>query len=79
MRRLSTAILRSHELADVAVANGQESIPTLLVCVADGGSYVEPSHGPTVTINQSYLYAIRDRGAGTVLFIGRVTDPTIAA
>ena len=34
---------------------------------------------PTVTIDQPYLYVIRDRGAGTVLFIGRVTDPTIAA
>ncbi len=42
------------------------------------GGVMEGSHGPTVTINQPYLYAIRDRGAGTVLFIGRVTDPTIA-
>ena len=45
---------------------------------ATGGG-MAASHGPTVTINQPYLYAIRDRGAGTVLFIGRVTDPTIPA
>ncbi len=44
---------------------------------ATGGA-MEGSHGPTITINQPYLYIIRDRGAGTVLFIGRVTDPTIA-
>jgi serine protease inhibitor len=32
-----------------------------------------------VTVDRPYLYVIRDRGAGTVLFVGRVTDPTIAA
>ena len=35
------------------------------------------SHGPTIEINRPYLYVIRDHGAGTILFIGRVTDPTI--
>ncbi len=45
---------------------------------ATGGAMLG-SHGPTVTIDQPYLYAIRDRGAGTVLFMGRVTDPTIPA
>lgn len=44
---------------------------------ATGGAMAD-SHGPTVTINQPFLYVIRDRGAGTILFIGRVTDPTIA-
>jgi serpin B len=44
---------------------------------ATGGA-MDGSHGPTITINQPYLYIIRDQGAGTVLFIGRVTDPTIA-
>lgn len=43
---------------------------------ATGGAMVS-SHGPTVTINQPYLYVIRDRGAGTILFIGRVADPTV--
>ncbi len=44
---------------------------------ATGGA-MAMSHGPTITINQPYLYVIRDQGAGTVLFIGRVTDPAIA-
>ena len=34
------------------------------------------SHGPTVEVNRPFLYLIRDRGAGTILFIGRVTDPS---
>lgn len=43
---------------------------------ATGGEMVE-SHGPTVEVNRPYLYVIRDRGSGTILFIGRVTDPTV--
>lgn len=42
---------------------------------ATGGAMAD-SHGPTIEINRPYLYVIRDRGAGTILFIGRVTDPT---
>jgi serpin B len=41
------------------------------------GGVMAASHGPTIEINRPYLYVIRDRGAGTILFIGRVTDPTI--
>jgi serpin B len=41
------------------------------------GGEMAASHGPTIEINRPYLYVIRDRGAGTILFIGRVTDPTI--
>ena len=44
---------------------------------ATGGEMVS-SHGPTIEVNRPYLYIIRDRGAGTILFIGRVTDPTLA-
>lgn len=44
---------------------------------ATGGAMAD-SHGPTITINQPFLYVIRDRGAGTILFIGRVADPTVA-
>jgi serpin B len=43
---------------------------------ATGGAMVA-SHGPTIEVNRPFLYVIRDRGAGTILFIGRVTDPTI--
>ena len=35
------------------------------------------SHGPTIAVNRPFLYVIRDRGAGTILFIGRVTDPSV--
>lgn len=44
---------------------------------ATGGAMAD-SHGPTIEINRPYLYVIRDRGAGTILFIGRVNDPTQA-
>lgn len=39
------------------------------------GAVIAVSHGPTVTIDRPFLYVIRDRGAGTVLFVGRVLDP----
>ena len=41
------------------------------------GGEMAASHGPTVQIDRPFLYAIRDQGAGTILFIGRVIDPTI--
>lgn len=41
------------------------------------GAEMAASHGPTIEINRPFLYVIRDQGAGTILFIGRVTDPTI--
>ena len=44
---------------------------------ATGGAMAD-SHGPTITIDRPFIYLIRDRGAGTILFIGRVIDPTIA-
>lgn len=44
---------------------------------ATGGA-MAASHGPTIEINRPYLYVIRDQGAGTILFIGRVNDPTQA-
>ena len=43
---------------------------------ATGGA-MAVSHGPTVEVNRPFLYIIRDRGAGTILFVGRVTDPSI--
>jgi len=43
---------------------------------ATGGAMAS-SHGPTIEINRPFLYVIRDQGAGTILFVGRVTDPTV--
>ena len=45
---------------------------------ATGGAMAS-SHGPTVTVNRPFLYVIRDRGAGTMSFVGRVTDPSTKA
>ncbi len=33
------------------------------------------SHGPTVDVNRPFLFLIRDRITGAVLFLGRVVDP----
>lgn len=41
------------------------------------GGVMAVSHGPTVQVNRPFLYVIRDRGAGTILFIGRVTNPAL--
>ena len=41
------------------------------------GGEMASSHGPTIEVDRPYLYVIRDSGAGTILFIGRVTDPTL--
>ena len=38
---------------------------------------ISESLSPRVEINRPFLYVIRDRQAGTILFIGRITDPTI--
>ena len=42
---------------------------------ATGGAMVA-SHGATVSVDRPFLYVVRDRGSGIVLFIGRVTDPS---
>lgn len=42
---------------------------------ATGGAMAD-SHGPSVYLDRPFVYVIRDRNAGTVLFIGRVLDPT---
>ncbi len=40
------------------------------------GASMAMSHGPTIIVDRPFLYVIRDKNAGTTLFIGRVLDPT---
>jgi serpin B len=39
---------------------------------------IAASHGPTVIIDKPFFYLIHDRGSGSILFMGHVTDPTAA-
>ncbi len=34
------------------------------------------SHGPTINVDRPFVYAVVDRGPGTILFLGRMVDPT---
>ncbi len=34
------------------------------------------SHGPTINLNQPFLFVILDRATNATLFLGRVTDPS---
>jgi serpin B len=45
---------------------------------ATGGAMLA-SHGPTVRVDKPFLYVVRDKGSGAVLFIGRVLDPSRTA
>lgn len=41
------------------------------------GTAMADSHGPTIPVTRPFLFAIRDRATGAVLFLGRVVDPTL--
>lgn len=43
---------------------------------AASGGVMAGSHGPTIAVDRPFLYLIHDRGARTILFIGRVLDPS---
>jgi serine protease inhibitor len=35
------------------------------------------SHGPPLIFDEPFLFVIRDRATGAILFIGRVTNPLL--
>jgi serpin B len=39
------------------------------------GAPMAVSHGPTIEFNRPFFFVIRDRVTGSILFLGRVTDP----
>jgi serpin B len=40
------------------------------------GAALADSHGPTVSVDRPFLFAIRDKPTGALLFVGRVVDPS---
>lgn len=57
-----------HEAVVEVDEQGVEAAP------ASGAAMAE-SHGPTVTVDRPFLFLVRDRPTGALLFLGRVTDP----
>lgn len=41
------------------------------------GAALADSHGPTVSVDRPFLFAIRDKPTGALLFLGRVVDPSV--
>ncbi len=39
------------------------------------GTMMALSHGPTVNVNRPFIFVIQDDATGTILFLGRVTNP----
>jgi len=48
-----------------------------MVCTSAMGSKSKPPPAPIFRADHPFLYAIRERRTGAILFLGRVTDPTL--
>lgn len=42
---------------------------------AASGAAMDLSHGPSIAVDRPFLFLVRDRPTGALLFLGRVTDP----
>jgi len=54
----------------------EEGTVAAAVTVVGGATSIGPSEVIYMDVNRPFVFAIRDRVSGTILFIGRVNDPT---
>ncbi len=52
---------------------GTEAAAATAVIVGDASA---PPEGPTITLDRPFIYLIKDRPTGQILFVGRVSDPS---
>jgi len=56
--------------------NGSEAAAATAVIFGDSGVSMEPVEPETMVVNRPFIFLIRDRGTGAVLFAGQMFDPT---
>jgi serpin B len=54
---------------------GTEAAAATAVVISRASAMIEPEEPKLLRIDRPFLFALRDRDSGTVLFLGRVTDP----
>jgi serpin B len=63
-----------HEAFIAVDEEGTEAAATTAVIVEESAAF---SPAVQLTVDRPFLFALRDRDTGAVLFLGRVTDPTV--
>jgi len=64
----------SHVVQDTYVAVDEEGTVAVAISASLGD---QVSGHPSITLNRPFLFCIRDRPTDAVLFLGRVTDPSV--